>query len=135
MVDLSTVQDSTVAVWSDFCAIAPSPELRARTLQELERVRSESDVASMFRLGGAPRMLGFDDGTIIPADEFPPGTPHEAIRTAAATRASLTGAIRVVVVLADFADKPMTADRSTSRSCSSPSVSSRTAVSGTTTAK
>ncbi|WP_327433932.1 M6 family metalloprotease domain-containing protein [Streptomyces sp. NBC_01236] len=111
MVDLSTVQDSTVAVWSDFCAIAPSPELRARTLQELERVRSESDVASMFRLGGAPRMLGFDDGTIIPADEFPPGTPHEAIRTAAATRASLTGAIRVVVVLADFADKPMTADR------------------------
>jgi len=111
MVDLSTVQDSTVAVWSDFCAIAPSPELRARTLQELERVRSESDVASMFRLGGAPRMLGFDDGVIIPADEFPPGTPHEAIRTAAATRASLTGAIRVVVVLADFADKPMTADR------------------------
>ncbi|WP_406335135.1 M6 family metalloprotease domain-containing protein [Streptomyces sp. NBC_00203] len=111
MVDLSTVQDSTVAVWSDFCAIAPSPELRTRTLQELERVRSESDVASMFRPGGAPRMLGFDDGTIIPADEFPPGTPHEAIRTAAATRASLTGAIRVVVVLADFADKPMTADR------------------------
>ncbi|WP_406492298.1 M6 family metalloprotease domain-containing protein [Streptomyces sp. NBC_00846] len=111
MVDLSTARDSAVAVWSEFCAIAPSPELRGRMLQELERVRGESDVARTFRPGGAPRMLGFDDGAIIPADEFPPGTPHEAIRAAAAARAPLTGAIRVVVVLADFADKPMTADK------------------------
>ncbi|WP_053746253.1 M6 family metalloprotease domain-containing protein [Streptomyces sp. NRRL WC-3618] len=111
MVDLSAARDSAVAVWSEFCAIAPSPELRGRMLEELERVRGESDVASTFRLGGTPRRLGFDDGTIIPADEFPLGTPHEAIRTAAASRAPLTGAIRVVVVLADFEDKPMTQDK------------------------
>ncbi|MFG2941845.1 M6 family metalloprotease domain-containing protein [Streptomyces sp. NPDC048282] len=108
MVDLSTSRGSTVAVWSDFCAIAPSPELRGRMLQELERLRGESDVASLLRPGGNPRKFGYGDGTIIPAGEFPPGTPHEAIRTAAAHRAPLTGAIRVVVVLADFADKPMT---------------------------
>ncbi|MFE2266629.1 M6 family metalloprotease domain-containing protein [Streptomyces griseosporeus] len=100
-----------MAVRSEFCAIAPSPELRGKVLQELERIRSESDLASMFRPTGVPRMFGYGDGTIIPADEFPPGTPHEAIRTAAAARAPLTGSVRVVVVLADFADRPMTADK------------------------
>ena len=39
MVDLSAARDSAVAVWSEFCAIAPSPELRGRMLEELERVR------------------------------------------------------------------------------------------------
>lgn len=110
MTDPATVRDSAVAVWSDFCAIAPSPELRGRMLQELDRVRAASDLTRAFRPGGAPRMPGFDDGTIIPAGEFPPGTPHEAIRTAAATRPPLTGTVRVAVILADFPDKPMTAD-------------------------
>ncbi|MET9384317.1 M6 family metalloprotease domain-containing protein [Streptomyces sp. NPDC002928] len=105
------MRNSAVAVWSEFCAIAPSPELRERMRQELERVRSESDLASTFRLGGAPRALGFNDGTIIPPNEFPPGTPYEAIRSTAAARSPLTGAVRVVVVLADFQDKPMTADK------------------------
>ncbi|BBC36128.1 hypothetical protein SGFS_074220 [Streptomyces graminofaciens] len=111
MVEPFTGGNSAVAVWSEFCAIAPSPELRERVRRELERVRGESDLGSMFRTNGAPRRLGFDDGTIIPAGEFPPGTPHEAIRNAAATRTPLTGAVRVVVVLADFQDKPMTAEK------------------------
>jgi immune inhibitor A len=80
-------------------------------LQELARIRDEGDVASTFRPGGAPRLFGFDDGVIKPASEYPPGTPHEAIRTAAAARAPLTGSVRVVVVLADFPDKPMTAEK------------------------
>ncbi|MFF9060263.1 M6 family metalloprotease domain-containing protein [Streptomyces sp. NPDC014882] len=111
MVHHHTVQHSTTAAWSDFCAIAPSPELRERMRRELERVRGESDLTSIFSLGGPPRPLGFDDGTIVPPDEFPPGTPHEAIRTAAAARSPLSGVVRVVVVLADFQDKPMTTDR------------------------
>ncbi|MFI5681685.1 M6 family metalloprotease domain-containing protein [Streptomyces cellulosae] len=111
MVHSRTVQNSTTAVWSEFCAIAPSPELRERMRQELERVRGESDLTSTFSLGGAPRILGFDDGTIVPPDEFPPGTPRDAIRTAAAARSPLSGVVRVVVVLADFPDKPMTTDR------------------------
>ncbi|MEV6212572.1 M6 family metalloprotease domain-containing protein [Kitasatospora sp. NPDC051914] len=105
------MRDSAVAVWSEFCAIAPSPELRDRMLQELERVRASSDVAQAFRPGGAPRLPGFDDGTIIPPEEYLPGTPHETIRTAAAARTPLTGTVRVAVVLADFPDKPMTADK------------------------
>lgn len=111
MVHSRTIQNSAAAVWSEFCAIAPSPELRERIRQELERVRGESDLTSTFSPGGAPRILGFDDGTIIPPNEFPPGTPHEAIRTAAAARSPLSGVVRVVVVLADFQDKPMTADK------------------------
>ncbi|MEU8652520.1 M6 family metalloprotease domain-containing protein [Streptomyces sp. NPDC048737] len=111
MVHHRTVQNSTTAVWSEFCAVAPSPELRERMRQELERVRGESDLTSIFSLGGPPRVLGFDDGTIVPPDEFPPGTPHEAIRTAAAARSPLSGVVRVVVVLADFQDKPMTTDK------------------------
>jgi immune inhibitor A len=111
MVHSRTVQNSSTAVWSEFCAIAPSPELRERMRQELERVRSESDLTSTFNPGGAPRVLGFDDATIIPPNEYEPGTPHEVIRTAAAARSPLRGVVRVVVVLADFEDKPMTADK------------------------
>ncbi|MFF7470997.1 M6 family metalloprotease domain-containing protein [Streptomyces sp. NPDC008092] len=110
MVDLSTSRDSTVAVWSEFCAIAPSPELRGRMQQELERVRGESDVASLFRLGGNPRRFGYGDGVNMPPEAFAPGTSLEAIRATAAARTPLTGTVRVVVVLADFTDKPMTAD-------------------------
>jgi immune inhibitor A len=80
-------------------------------LQELERLRTASDLAQAFQPGGTPRLPGLDDGTIIPASEYPPGTSHEAIRTAAAARAPLTGTVRVAVVLADFPDKPMTADK------------------------
>ncbi|WP_406437211.1 M6 family metalloprotease domain-containing protein [Streptomyces sp. NBC_00631] len=110
MVDACTSRPSSVAVWSEFCAIAPSPELRDRMLQELERVRGESDVAGLFRLGGNPRKFGYGDAVHMPPEAFAPGTSLEAIRAASAARTPLTGAIRVVVVLADFADKPMTAD-------------------------
>ncbi|MFF3456801.1 M6 family metalloprotease domain-containing protein [Streptomyces sp. NPDC002730] len=101
---------NAVAVWSDFCAVSPSPELRERVQQELQRIRSsESDLASQIGVSHTPRRLGFDDGTILPPDEFPLGTPLAAIKAAAAEREPLSGTVRVVVVLADFSDKQMTA--------------------------
>ena len=92
------------AVWSDFCAVAPSPELKERLIAELAdaRRRSTSPLAAALGLARAPRPLGFDDGTIIPPDQFPVGTPFRAIRASAAERAPLRGAVRVVVVLASF---------------------------------
>ena len=98
-----------VAVWSDFCAVSPSPELRERFLEERQRLESASPLGGQFVVGGQPRRPGFNDGTIKPPDEFPVGTPRESIAAAAAERAPLTGAVRVVVVLADFDDKEMTA--------------------------
>ena len=98
------------AVWSDFCAVAPSPELKERLIAELAdaRRRSTSPLAAALGLARAPRPLGFDDGTIIPPDQFPVGTPFRAIRASAAERAPLRGAVRVVVVLVQFSDRAMT---------------------------
>ena len=99
------------AVWSDFCAVSPSPELRERFQEERQRVESASSLGGRYVMGGGPRYPGLDDGMIRPADEFPIGTPRESIAAAAAERAPLTGAIRVVVILADFSDKEMTVNQ------------------------
>jgi len=101
---------SVVAVWSNFCAVAPSPELATRLQEELARLQSTSgaDLAANFAIARSPRPLGFNDGVIIPPSEFPLGTPLSTIRSAAADRAPLRGAVRVIVVLVDFSDKPMT---------------------------
>src|SRR6476620_2396785 len=90
-----------VARWSDFCAVAPSPELKERMKTELTAARqqSASPLAAAFSVGKGPRLLGFDDGVIIPPHEFPVGTPFSSIRGAASERAPLRGAVRVVVVL------------------------------------
>jgi immune inhibitor A len=101
----------TGAVWSDFCAVSPSPELRERFQEERRRVESASSLGGRFVMGGGPRYPGLDDGMIKPAHEYPIGTPRESIAAAAAERAPLTGAVRVVVILADFSDKEMTADQ------------------------
>jgi immune inhibitor A len=55
-----------------------------------------------------PRRLGFDDGVIVPPEEFPFGTSLARIRDAAAERAPLRGTVRVIAVLVDFSDKAMT---------------------------
>ncbi|MGW4029572.1 M6 family metalloprotease domain-containing protein [Streptomyces sp. NPDC004838] len=105
-------QRTAHAVWSDFCAVAPSPELRERLNEQLARIRSgPEELAGQLTVARGPRRIGFDDGTIIPPDEFPLGTPFETISSAAADRAPLRGSVRVVVVLADFPDKAMTASR------------------------
>ena len=99
----------SIAVWRDFCAVAPSPELRERQRDELRQFREDTDSPLLRQLAppGRPRWPGFDDGTIIPPSEFPLGTSARQISAAAAERAPLRGQVRVVVVLVDFPDHPM----------------------------
>ena len=98
-----------IAVWQDFCAVAPSPELRERQRDELRQFLDDADSPLLRQLtpSGRPRWPGFDDGTIIPPGEFPLGTSAREISMAAAERAPLRGQVRVIVVLVDFPDHPM----------------------------
>lgn len=100
-----------VAVWSDFCAVSPSPELREKLQEDLQRTRTASALGNQLVVGGTPRRFGFDDGTTIPSDWYGIGTPRAVIAGAAAARAPLTGTVRVVIVLADFDDREMTSGR------------------------
>jgi immune inhibitor A len=95
------------AVWSDFCAVAPSPELKDRLKAELAEFRTSGAgaLANIAALARAPRYPGFDDGTIIPPDHFPAGTPAAVIRASAAERAPLRGTVRIAVILVQFSDK------------------------------
>jgi immune inhibitor A len=100
---------TAIAVWSDFCAVAPSPDLKQRLKAELNQVRSSgTPLAANFALSRQPRPLGFDDGVIIPPNQFPLGTSRRSIAAAALERAPLRGAVRVIVVLVDYSDKHMT---------------------------
>lgn len=94
--------------YTDRCLVAPSPQLRARIR---ERVRSlgAGDVVAGRRIVLEPQNRpGFNDGLIIPGAELPLDTPLSAARRRAAARAPLRGDVRVIVVLVDFADAPMT---------------------------
>jgi immune inhibitor A len=97
---------SKSAVWSDFCAVAPSPELREKLKAELAKARGKAGgvLGAAMGLSRGPRPLGFDDGVIIPPDQYPLGTPMRSIRSAAAERAPLRGTLRVIVVLVQFSD-------------------------------
>ncbi|GAA5164147.1 M6 family metalloprotease domain-containing protein [Ornithinimicrobium tianjinense] len=96
---------------SGTCAIAPSPELRERWAKAVaSSTRRRGADAPPLQLEGEPNRLGFNDGVIIPPEQFPAGTPETTIRSAAADRAPLRGTVRVAVVLVDFSDRPMSAD-------------------------
>jgi immune inhibitor A len=97
-------------VRSEFCAVAPSPQLRARMRETLGALQGGSDVP--LGLARDPRPLGFNDGVIRPPGSFPPGTSLTDVRRAAAQRAPLRGNVRVIVVLADFTDKRFEVDTS-----------------------
>ncbi len=56
-----------------------------------------------------PDRLGLNDGLIIPGTRFPLGTPPSRIRSRAAERSPLRGAVRVIVVLVEFSDRKMEA--------------------------
>ena len=90
------------------CLVAPAPELRDRLKDDLEAARAtlEPFTASLLQLR-EPRAMGFNDGLIIPGNQFPPGTPADVVRSVAAERAPLRGAVRVIVVLVDFPDRAM----------------------------
>ena len=91
------------------CLVAPSPQLRERILERLRGIRDEPGVGLGGRIVIQPQQRpGFNDGVIIPGSEYPLGTPLATVRRAAASRAPLRGAVRVIVVLVDFTDAPMT---------------------------
>jgi len=100
---------ATTEALEGMCAIAPAPELRDRLKAELANLResSLSGLAQSLSICRDPRRLGFNDGVIIPPSEFELGTAFSAIRGAAAERAPLRGAVRVIVVLVDFSDRVM----------------------------
>jgi immune inhibitor A len=95
------------------CAIGPSPELKEKWDKELSRTlgRKRAVGAPVFGLEPEPTHLGFNDGVIMPPESFPAGTPMASIRAAALDRAPLRGTVRVAVVLVDFSDKQMGANK------------------------
>ncbi|HEX8498432.1 MAG TPA: M6 family metalloprotease domain-containing protein [Actinomycetales bacterium] len=99
---------------TDFCAVAPSPQLRERLrTATVEARRSaglpEEGPGSLLR---EPRRLGFNDGLLRPPATYGPGSSREALGRAAFDRAPLRGKVRVAVVLIDFPDKPFSVDTS-----------------------
>jgi immune inhibitor A len=92
---------------SSFCAVSASPELRERIRAATADARRSAGLpeVGLGSLLSEPRRLGFNDGMIRPPSSFPPGTSRRAIRNAAADRDPLRGAVRVLVVLVDFADR------------------------------
>lgn len=94
----------------DRCIVSPSPELRDQIKKDLEESRKtiRGIVGNMLKVRRATPP-GFNDGLIYPGDLFPIGTPVDRVRNAAADRTPLSGIIRVVVVLVDFADESMNA--------------------------
>ncbi len=93
--------------------VAPSPELRARIRDARRSLRADKDAQAPALLGfRQPQRPGLNDGTIIPANRFPLGTPGARVRRAAADRAPLRGTVRVAVVLAEFSDQRLTHTKS-----------------------
>jgi immune inhibitor A len=92
------------------CMIAPSPELKNKLIAELKRLQETvtgEDLSFKVKFDSPNKAVGFNDGLIYPGNMFPAGTSAAEARTAAAARAPLNGVVRVVVILADFSDKPM----------------------------
>jgi immune inhibitor A len=91
------------------CAVAPSPELSERIKAAMSVLEAQADdlLESRLRLRLEPQRLGFNDGLIVPPEDFEAGTPLEAMRDGAADRAPLRGTVRVVV-LVEFPDRPLT---------------------------
>ena len=98
----------------DRCMVAPAPELRERINTAMRTMAASAGLPTALRVRATEqRAVGFNDGVIIPPEQFPLGTAPSAIRAAAAARPAgpLRGVVRVIVVLVDFSDKPMTQTR------------------------
>jgi immune inhibitor A len=93
------------------CMIAPSPELKDKLKDEIEKIRSQAEtsiLANRIKLADDNNRVGFNDGLIYPGTMFPVGTSAEMARSAALNRAPLSGTVRIIVILVDFSDKVMT---------------------------
>ncbi|MEU4219629.1 M6 family metalloprotease domain-containing protein [Actinoplanes sp. NPDC026623] len=92
--------------------MAPDPELNERIKDAFRRMLDSADasIADRVRLAVEPHRPGFNDGTIMPPEAFPAGTSTATIARAASDRAPLRGTVRVVVVLVEFPDRPLSPD-------------------------
>ena len=105
---MAQVKRRVTLSYNERCLVAPAPQLRARIRERLRRA-SDAGIAAGRRLAiRSQNRPGFNDGLIIPGTEFPLGTGVRGVRRAAAERAPLRGDVRVIVVLVDFPDAPMT---------------------------
>jgi immune inhibitor A len=88
--------------------VAASPELREKIKQEFQQLRDSAGagLANLLQIRSR-RTPGLNDSLIYPGDLFPVGTSLHSARAASENRAPLQGAVRVIVVLAQFSDKPM----------------------------
>lgn len=106
----------------DRCLVQAAPALSARISEQLETLRASVsteddtyegvDLAARLRvqLERRNKPIGMDDGMIFPGFQFQPGTPSQVVRAAAADRAPLRGAVRIVIVLAEFSDRKLDAE-------------------------
>ena len=91
------------------CKVAPSPEAQERLKARLKEAADRAGL-SAGQVGLVPLDRGgYNDGLIKPGTDLPLGTPLRVARRGALERAPLRGQVRVLVVLVDFSDKPMTA--------------------------
>ena len=103
-------REARVSEDGERCMVAPCPELADKLKKELTTMRGKAKefMASFQIRASEPRHDGFNDGMIFPPEDYPLGASPSMIRGAAAERAPLRGVVRVIVVLVDFSDKPMT---------------------------
>ncbi|MHA7292225.1 M6 family metalloprotease domain-containing protein [Arthrobacter sp. MDT3-24] len=94
----------------DLCVVAPDPELNEKLKDQFQRLRQRAPQFLGQHLAlKRPRQVGLNDGLIYPGTYYPTGTTAAVAQRAALERAPLRGAVRVVVVLADFSDRAMPA--------------------------
>lgn len=97
------------------CCVSPSPEIQDMMRAELTRLREASRSPMAARLGFRERTrVGFNDGLIVPGTELPLGAPPSVARSVAMKRTAAKAGpktLNVAVVLVQFSDKPMAADR------------------------
>lgn len=75
----------------------------------LAALRADPKFGETVGIAQGPPPIGRGDGAILPASDFPVGTPRVEIVAAASARAHpLRGDVKVVVVLAEFRDRRMT---------------------------
>ena len=84
----------------DVCVVAPSPELKDKLTEQFDKLRARANALVARNLAmSSPEHVGLNDGLIYPGTYYPVGTTAAVAQRAAAERAPLRGAVRVIVVL------------------------------------
>ncbi len=87
-----------------------SPELRAQLKAAADAAAeqlAQQGLPGRVSVRRERRPFGFNDGVLLPPEEFPAGVSAQAVKRAALGRPPLRGPVRVLVVLAEFPDKAL----------------------------